>query len=735
MANFNKAFNFRGGFQVDTDVFIVRGQNVGIGSTIPNERLVVDGTILAKSVGVDSISVLRSDVGILTVTESLDVGIETGSGLPFPLGTPQVRITTGIITAANPAIGLVTYYGDGGKLLNLPTSQWVDIDVGLGYTSIYSAGNVGVDTVDPRFAFQVGGVPFTAISGLSTEGRGVGIDTGSIWATDDITLGGNLVIGGDTELTGGISIGGTLPSSIDGDLIVGGTVSIGSTLYVAGIVTAQEFAGIGSLITVINADNIAIGSIAPDRYGDLILTKEVIADRFIGTATSAEDLTSDAQISIDTIEANVINAIDRFTTLTGNITVGHNDTGLTGDIDLRKTAADATIYSLADPAFGARVFVGHEREESSNNGFAGIRFGGNVASSPLSGVNDLDLVNFDVGNVNFYLHEGNPSTGTTGSFRWINGQLDIILADLSKDGGFTLAGNGNPLLPTFEVTTGFSTFKGAATFDTTVDVVGNATFGGDVSVVGEISFGSILFDGPVQVPSLLVDTTILLGSDPTVGGTGVLISSNGTVSSSNSFTVGSSIISSSGINANNINSTTATLGSLTSTSITAGSIVNSSNNFNIQSNGSATFDSITANSLSIPTINVASLTTGNLTVNTSLSSPSANIDAIDSTSIATATIDATSIDVVTLESDTVSCLTINPEGGATEISVGANLNLFNNTLIGAIDGGVASGSPGAGNVLFFSDANGLSIVVRAANFETLPPQDQIIGTITLPYDL
>ena len=33
MANFNKAFNFRGGFQVDTDVLIVRGQNVGIGST------------------------------------------------------------------------------------------------------------------------------------------------------------------------------------------------------------------------------------------------------------------------------------------------------------------------------------------------------------------------------------------------------------------------------------------------------------------------------------------------------------------------------------------------------------------------------------------------------------------------------------------------------------------------------------------------------------------------------
>ena len=68
-------------------------------------------------------------------------------------------ITNGIITATSTA-GVVTYYGDGGRLLNLPTSQWLDIDVGLGFTSIYAQGNVGVDTTDPRFVFQVGGVPY-----------------------------------------------------------------------------------------------------------------------------------------------------------------------------------------------------------------------------------------------------------------------------------------------------------------------------------------------------------------------------------------------------------------------------------------------------------------------------------------------------------------------------------------------------------------------------------------------
>lgn len=603
MANFNKAFNFRGGFQVDTDILVVRGQNVGIGSSIPGERLVVDGKIQAESLGVNSISIQRSQVGILTVSEYVDIGVEKGSNQPYPLGSPQVRISTGIITAANPAIGFVTYYGDGGKLLNLPTSQWVDTDVGLGFTSIYAAGNVGVGTTDPRFVFQVGANPLDGV-GFNTTQSGFAVESGTIIATNDIR------IGGDIQIDGGISIGGTSSSSLDGDLVVGGSVSIGSTLYVAGIVTAQELAGIGSLITLINADNIAIGSIGSMRYGDIINTKEVYADRFIGTATSAEDLASDAQISIDTINANGIGATtlvvtDRVTSL-GTLTVGHNDTGVVGDIDLRKTDSDATIYSLTDSAFTARVFVGHEREESSNNGFGGIRFGGNAASSPLSGANDLDLVNFDVGNVNFYLHEGNPAGGTTGSFRWINGQLDLVIAELTNDGGFILPGNGNPLLPTFEVSSGFSTFKGAATFDTTVDVVGNATFGGNVNVGGELSFGSILFEGQVQVPSLLVDTSILLGTDPTSGGTGVLISSNGSINASNSFNVGSSVIASSGINVSNLTATNASIGDLTATSIDADTISNG--NYTISSNGNATFGTLTAASVVVPNLTAPTAT-------------------------------------------------------------------------------------------------------------------------------
>ena len=70
--------------------------------------------------------------------------------------------------------GIVTFIGDGSNLTSIPTSQWTDIDVGLGFTSIYNVGNVGVQTVDPRFALQIGGNNLTTTVGFSS---GVGINS------------------------------------------------------------------------------------------------------------------------------------------------------------------------------------------------------------------------------------------------------------------------------------------------------------------------------------------------------------------------------------------------------------------------------------------------------------------------------------------------------------------------------------------------------------------------------
>ena len=159
MANIRKSFSFRNGVQVDENNFVVNANGlVGIGTSVPSEILDVRGT--TKVVGL----VTASDVfvsGVATITE-----IQVGTA---------ITIASGVISATS-------FKGDGSTLSNLPTSQWTDVDVGLGFTSIHSAGNVGIATTDPRTSFQVGGTPGVA-------GKvGVGINSiGNIHATGIVT--------------------------------------------------------------------------------------------------------------------------------------------------------------------------------------------------------------------------------------------------------------------------------------------------------------------------------------------------------------------------------------------------------------------------------------------------------------------------------------------------------------------------------------------------------------------
>ena len=114
MANIRKSFSFRNGVQVDENNFVVNANGlVGIGTSVPGEILDVRGT--TKVVGL----VTASDVfvsGVATITE-----IQVGTA---------ITIASGVISATS-------FFGDGATLSNLPTSQWTDVDVGLGLSLIH----------------------------------------------------------------------------------------------------------------------------------------------------------------------------------------------------------------------------------------------------------------------------------------------------------------------------------------------------------------------------------------------------------------------------------------------------------------------------------------------------------------------------------------------------------------------------------------------------------------------
>ena len=705
MANFSKSFNFRGGFQVDTDVLLVRGQKVGIGSTIPEERLDVNGIIKSEGLrlsGEQETFINRASAGVLTVTEYLDVGIETGSGLPYPGGTPQVRITAGIITAANTAIGVVTYYGDGGRLLNLPTSQWLDVDVGLGFTSIYAQGFVGVDTSDPRYVFQVGGAPFEPKVGNDNIGfqTGVGIADGEIYASGIITSGTN--------------------------------ISAASTVY-----AGNEFIGVGSNITVLNADNIAIGSIGSMRYGDLIITKEVIADNFTGIASTAVSVLPDSQLIFDTARADKITAVSRFISTEGKIAIGHNDFPNTnssiGDVDVRKDAGDSYIYSLASISDTAKIFVGNEREGGGRNKFGGLRFGGNVPGASLSGPNDIDLANYDVGNINFYLHDGNASGGTQGEWRWVYGQLETVPMTLTPLGKLLLSGNIASGESTLEVS-GISTLTGNTFVGEDFSVAGNAVFKGDVRVDGTLSFDTVDVSGTIDIPSAVFSDEIIVGLDPTFGSTGIILKSDGSAIISDELVVGSTILNANGISLTNNNILSSPIGSfnqLSATNANLSTIV--SPGFSV-AGGAVTIDTLTVTTLNvqsvtIPTINATDVITTNLTVSGLLTADTISAESIDTTSLlVSGVVGFTSATVVDLTANdaTIDTVVVNSIGGIG----GADLSVVNK-IISSSDiettGDVRSNTAQIGQLEVTEFASIASLKVDGGNliFTVDPASDEI----------
>ena len=229
MANIKKNFNFRNGVQVDDDNLLVTATGlVGIGTTVPTEALDVRGNV--KIIG--DATITNATVGVLTITNVVPTQV-IGAG---------VSIKSGIITAQGS--GIVTFYGDGINLLNLPTSQWEDTNAGFGVSSIYNTGGtVGIATTNPKSTIQIGDNPDIV------GGRGVGISSvGDINASGIISattfsgaFNGNLtgVAASTTQLQtartiGGVSFDGTSNINLPGVNIAGNQDTSGSAASLSG---------------------------------------------------------------------------------------------------------------------------------------------------------------------------------------------------------------------------------------------------------------------------------------------------------------------------------------------------------------------------------------------------------------------------------------------------------------------------------------------------------------------
>ena len=328
MADIKKSFNFRNGLQVDDDNFIINANGlVGIGSTIPTERLDIGGNVRIRgtiiSDGVETGTLSHSDNDGTATFSLLNVGVTS--------------FTSGIISATGS--GIVTYYGDARYLQGMPTSQWVDTDVGLGYTSIYAAGNVGVGTTDPRYTFQVGA---TNSSGILTEGVGIS-SSGNIHLTGGINASGIVTA---SSFSGTLSASDMTTGSIQDGIFDNVTVNINTT----GVITATSFDG------NISASDIKSGIISSGVFKDINTTGVITASSFSGTIDASDVTTGNLPIGIFTsINATGVITATRFSgIITATDVEGifpnnlFNDINATGVITATKFSGIGSDLTLID---------------------------------------------------------------------------------------------------------------------------------------------------------------------------------------------------------------------------------------------------------------------------------------------------------------------------------------------------------------------------------------------------
>ena len=539
MANIKKNFNFRNGVQVDDDNLLVTSTGlVGIGTTVPVESLDVRGNVIITGFT----SATSANIGFLTVTTFEPTNI-IGAGL---------SVKSGIVTATG--TGILTYFGDASNLLGMPTSQWEDVDVGLGFTSIYNTGgNVGVGTEDPRTTIQVGG-------NVDAAQRGVGISSaGNINASGIITA--SSFVG---DLTGNIVSGSTFSGNIDlnADLDVDGHTNL-DNVNISGIVTAFDLdvdghtnldnVNISGVTTTTgnidldadldvdghtNLDNLSVSGVstfsgpivgtsgatinsvtigieAPSAISatasNLLLTSDggttsIANDLGVtGVSTFSQDV---AVAGITTTKHLLVTGVTTFSgavnatsldvptaTVTTRLGVGSTETPVS-DIQIIKQdfGADADLQVSALGGISA-VKVGREIGTAKTH-TSEIRFGGGAGAPYSSSGTALDIINYDTGNFNYHL-SGNNAAGVLGDFHWHKGINSARLMTLTGVGGSLGIGNTQPTKA--------------------LDVTGAGNFTGDVNVGNNLIVNGALLGNVQGTLTGNVTGTLAGNTNTTVG--------------------------------------------------------------------------------------------------------------------------------------------------------------------------------------------------------------------------
>lgn len=579
MANFKKSFNFRNGVQVDNDNFVVNSNGlVGIGTSVPTEALDVIG-----NVDVDGLfSTPLATIGVSTITYVVADNVNVG----------------GAITAN-------TFYGSAAGLSDIyaiAVDGWYI--TGTGHISTTSSVSVGLDQPDNADAqFTVGSdVSIGATVRLRDNHIILNSFNGSE-NTSDITndpkqsgLGFDVRFDNNgTSVLGALINGNYDIDKCDLHFNVREDLNSNFPVVPAMSITTEQNVGVKTdnptSALYVYGDGYYTGVVtATSYYADSIFATTVTGD-LIGIANTALDVDDNANITINSVNSGFsttgISTVHDLLYVESDIGVGTEVPST--DIHVSRTE-DAGIQVTAVNSV-ATVTVGRSSNATTASGQ--LRFGNDDGSFPASTTDSFDLINYDDGNINFYL---NPGGSGTGVFNWFAPGLSNIMT-LNQEGYLGLDDDNPDVLLSVN---GNARVTGIATIQ-------DLKIGNTVNVANDLVVESFVGVSTDVVPTAY---NLQVGANPqTLSGVG--LHQNGNIRGSGNLEMDGSLAGSSLLingqvtiaNGGNLTANDISAQNITATSVDAGSYGDiSANKLDLSSGGVnapagvGTFASINVNS-------------------------------------------------------------------------------------------------------------------------------------------